>query len=247
MIIYINFTIGMAMFAVFYFCSLYFTLVLNYSSSKSGTSITYYLPGLAFGAYSAIFLCNVYPKQTFHPLLGSIITPVVITILAIVLNNGNKNPIFGMLVMTGVGIGVRFMPGTLHGVGYFPNQIASIVSLLLLSVSLGGTLGITVMTNVFNGRLRKRGINLSGAGASLNGIAGLSGDQQSVLRSEAKGAISLAFWAVSAFLWLGLGLCVGLGNVDIGAKGVGRACRGSYLGSLLRKKEATGGEEGRQE
>jgi hypothetical protein len=43
---YINFITGMAMYAVFYFAGLYFSIVRGFASAKAGTSLIYYLPGL---------------------------------------------------------------------------------------------------------------------------------------------------------------------------------------------------------
>lgn len=228
------------MYAVFYFVDLYFALVLSYSSGKSGQNLLYYLPGLAAGAYSAIFACNIYPRKTYPPLfLGTLLEPLGITILAVALRDDRLPLIYGMIALTGVGTGLRFMPGTLHGVGYYPQHISSIVSLILLSSSLGGTFATTIMLNIFNNNLRGNGIDLNGAStASLDAIAGLSEAAQRLLRDHARDGISLAFFAISAFMWLGLVAMVGLGNVDIGKKGgrEDKVVKGSYLGSLIRRR-----------
>ncbi|KAH8588360.1 major facilitator superfamily domain-containing protein [Bisporella sp. PMI_857] len=242
-IIYINFITGMAMYAVFYFVDLYFTLVLEFGPSKAGTNIIYYLPGLGAGAYTAIFMCNVYPRQTWVPLFsGTLLEPLGITILAVALGSRNTSLIYGMLALTGVGTGIRFMPGTLHGVGYYPGHISSIVSLILLSVSLGGTFSMTIMLNIFNTRMSRNGISFTGNAGSFASIEQLPEQRQSYLREQAKESISLAFWAISAFLWLGCVLMIGLGNVDIRKKTVANgedldyATKGSYLGSLVRRR-----------
>lgn len=187
-----------------------------------------------------MFACNVYPRTTFHPLaLGTVLEPLGITILAVALRSGNLNLIYGMLALTGVGTGIRFMPGTLHGVGYYPGQISSIVSLILLSSSLGGTFATTIMLNIYNNKLSGGGISFKGGNsASFDAIASLSQQAQLYLRNHAREGISLAFFAISAFLWLGAVMVLGLGNVEIGRKGDwkegDRVVRGSYLGSLVR-------------
>jgi hypothetical protein len=43
----INFTTGIAAFAVMYFLDLYFVLVEGRSSSEAGTSLLFYIPGAA--------------------------------------------------------------------------------------------------------------------------------------------------------------------------------------------------------
>ncbi|KUJ15382.1 MFS general substrate transporter [Mollisia scopiformis] len=240
LLIYINLITGMAMYAVFYFVDLYFALVQNYGPGKSGTNLLYYLPGLAGGAYIAMFACNKWPLQTFFPLLvGTIIEPLGITILAIAINTGHLPLIYGMLALTGVGTGIRFMPGTLHGVGYFPKKIASIVSLMSLSVSLGGTLATTIMLNIFNNELRKGGISLNSAGSSsFDAIEVLPASQQAYLRQKALRGIVVAFFAITAFMWLGVIAALGLGNVRIGKNGRKDEvlASGSFVGSLLWRR-----------
>lgn len=238
------------MYAVLYFADIYFTLVLNYSSGKAGTNIIYYLPGLGFGAYAAIFLCNIYPKQTWWPLFfGTVIEPLGITLLAVALAGQNVNLIYGMLALTGVGTGLRFMPGSLHGVGYFPDQIASIMSLVLLAAALGGTLSMTLMLNIFNNAMRKDGVTFADSGESFQALAASSLERQTLLRDKAKSAIALAFWAVSAFMWLGSVSMLGLGNVDIGKEAeagedLANTAKGSYIGSLLRRRRVRRGMVG---
>ncbi|KAG0645371.1 Efflux pump FUS6 [Hyphodiscus hymeniophilus] len=238
-LIYINLITGMAMYAVFYFVDLYFALVLSYPSGKAGQNLLYYLPGLAAGAYAAMFACNVYPRKTYPPLLlGTLLEALGITLLAVALRADHLPLIYAMMALTGVGTGLRFMPATLHGVGYYPAHIARVVALLLLSSSLGGALATTVMLNIFNHRLSGVGIDGGGGSvASLDAVKGLSEGAQVLLRDRAREGISLAFFAVSSFMWLGLVAMVGLGNVDIGREGAGReenVSKGSYLGSLVR-------------
>jgi hypothetical protein len=44
----------------------------------------------------------------------------------------------------------------LHGIGFFPKHVASIISLIAVALPFGGTLGLTIMSTVFN--------NVSGIG-----------------------------------------------------------------------------------
>ncbi|KAH7336399.1 hypothetical protein BKA65DRAFT_431983 [Rhexocercosporidium sp. MPI-PUGE-AT-0058] len=241
LLIYINFVTGMAMYAVFYFVTLYFTLVRGFSAGKSGTSLTYYMPGLGGGAYLAMFAMGRWPRATIPPLLfGTIVEPLGITILASALNSGNLHLIYGMLALTGVGTGIRLMPGTLHGVGYFPKSISHIVSLMALANTLGGTLATTIMLNIFNGTLQKNGINFSssaGSSDSFDAIRGLAPAELAFFRAKATRGIVLAFYAITAFMWLGVLSCCGLGNVRI----VGeehRTIRGSWVGYLFSREKA---------
>lgn len=216
-----------------------------------------------------MFCCNIYPRQTWLPLaLGTIIEPLGITMLAVALSGGHLPTIYGMLALTGVGTGIRFMPGTflghrhhtlfpvgfnedrtgtLHGVGYFRTQIASIVSLMSLSVSLGGTFATTIMLNIFNNNMRKSGLTFSSSSpSSFDAISSLSPTEQAYVREKSKSSITLSFFAISAFMWLGTLAVSGLGNVDIAKNGMGdeeggeeglggKVVKGSYIGSLLQR------------
>ncbi|ESZ98784.1 hypothetical protein SBOR_0833 [Sclerotinia borealis F-4128] len=250
LLMYINFITGMAMYAVFYFVDLYFALVLQFSPGEGGKNLLYYIPGLGGGVYLAIFTCNVFPRQTWYPLFfGTVIEPLGITILAAALSWGHLPTIYGMLALTGVGTGIRLMPGTLHAIAHYPTQIAPLVSMMSLSSSLGGTLALTIMLNIFNNHLSSAGISVSGTTtSSFSGISTFSSSEQDYVREMAKKGIILAFYAISAFLWLGVGASVGLGNAWIAKEGeegvvnadgeekMGRTCEGSFIGSLVRSK-----------
>jgi hypothetical protein len=94
------------------------------------------------------------------------------------------------------------------------------------------------MLNIFNTHLSGSGIDFSsGDSASFDAITNLSPQVQESLRSQAKDGISLDYFAISAFMWLGAVAVLGLGNVYIGKRGDGngdRVVRVSYLGSWVR-------------
>ncbi|KAG4421958.1 hypothetical protein IFR04_004937 [Cadophora malorum] len=239
LLIYVNLVTGMAMYAVLYFVALYFTLIKEYSAAKSGTNIVYYMPGLGGGAYLAMFAMNKWPCATAPPLLlGTILEPLGITVLASALNTGNLHLIFGMLALTGVGTGIRLMPGTLHGIGYFPSQISHVVSLMALANTLGGTLATTIMLNIFNSTLQNHGIDFSSSSSeSISAIQELAPEQVAFFKEIATRGMVLAFYAITAFMWLGVVACFGMGNVWI----VGeehRTIEGSWVGYLFAKRRA---------
>lgn len=154
-----------------------------------------------------------------------------------------------MLALTGVGIGIRLMPGTLHAIAHYPTPIAPLISLISLPSSLDGTFALTLMLNIFNNHLSSAGISVSGATtSSFSGISTLSSEEQYYVRDMANRGMILASYAISAFLWLGVGASAGLGNAWIakGCEGVSNTdeeekmdetCEGSFIiGSLLRQK-----------
>jgi hypothetical protein len=66
------------------------------------------------GVYFAMFFCNIWPRQTWLPLaLGTIIQPTGITMLAVAIGWDQEALVFGMLALSGIGTGVRLMPGPL--------------------------------------------------------------------------------------------------------------------------------------
>ncbi|KAK6343824.1 hypothetical protein TWF696_007483 [Orbilia brochopaga] len=167
---YLNFSTGMALFSAFYFVSIYFTVVEGYAASRAGIQLLYYTPGLGVGVYMAMFICNVYPKQTWLPMFfGSWIEPIGLGLLTYALNVRNVAMVNGFLALSGVGTGIRLMPGTLHAVGIEPHRIARVVSLMSFVLPLGGTLGLTMMGSVFNNELAHGFSNIGAGSTGLDG------------------------------------------------------------------------------
>lgn len=95
------------------------------------------------------------------------------------------------------------------------------------------------MLNIFNNELAKAGLSLNDAGtSSFDGISSLPVEQQAFLRQKALRGIVVAFFAITAFMWLGVIAALGLGNVRIGKDGKKDEVlqSGSYIGSLIRGK-----------
>lgn len=221
-----------------------------------------------------MYFCNIWPRQTWLPLvLGTIIEPAGITVLAIALRGDKLAVIFTMLGVTGAGTGIRFMPGTLHGVGYFPQNISSIISLMTIAMPLGGIFAMTLMFTIFNNHMRSSGVNLTTAVgsqkySSLTLINKLPSDSQDYVREQAREGIVLAFLALCGFLWVSVFAVLAMGNVWIGdgergnkgreegEGGVmreavderrevsGRVAKGAYLATLMKRRQKGGGGEG---
>lgn len=163
---------------------------------------------------------NVWPRGTFLPLfLGSVIEAVGVGMIAWAMSTGHVASILGMVAFSGVGTGLRFMPGTLHAVGFFPNDIASIVSLMGIASPLGGAVALTVMSTVYN--------NLADKGGEM--------------------AIVWAFVALCPLMGMCIVCAACLGNVSIIKPGAGEEGDGeakhvatseSYLLGLLRARKA---------
>ncbi|KAJ5648924.1 Major facilitator superfamily domain general substrate transporter [Penicillium longicatenatum] len=211
----INFTMGVSMFAVMYFMDLYFALVEGNSSSKAGTSLLYFLPGLGAGVYLAMFSSNIWPRQTLPTLIvGSLASAVGITVLAWAVKAAQTNVIYGMMALVGFGIGSRMNPASLHGLAYFPAMTAQISCLVSFALPFGGLVGLTIMSTVFT---NKSGVD----------------------QSDPKQGIKWAFIAMIPFMWISVILTTFLGNVWIKKDGGHEVVNGAYLWSFLTRKKLT--------
>ncbi|KAI2632382.1 MFS general substrate transporter [Hypoxylon sp. NC1633] len=234
---YINLATGMAMYSVLYFVDIYFTIVKGFMSDKAGVQLLYYTPGLGAGVYISLILCNSWPRQTFWPLfLGSITEAVGVGMLAWALYFEHTPTIYGMMALTGAGTGMRFMPGSLHAVGFFPEHIATVISLTGVSLTFGGTLALTIMSTVFN---NTSGFATSSSSSNnYDAIQGLPDEIKSQVINGAKNGITWAFVALTPFMVFCIFAAASLGNVSISKESDGEApgnhlTHGSYLLSLI--------------
>lgn len=216
LLFYINFCTGMGMIAVLYFVDIYFTFVKLYTPSQAGIQLLYYTPGIGVGVYSAMMMCNFYPRQTFTPIfLGSVIEATGITVLTWALHQGHKATIYGMMALTGAGTGMRFMPNSLHGIGFFPNNIASVIALTSFAIPFGGTLSMTIMGSVFN---NKAGISMSSMSSYSSGesaVGNLTDGARSAIQEAGRRGVVWAFISILPMMWLCVLAAAMLGNVKI--------------------------------
>jgi hypothetical protein len=161
----------------------------------------------------AMFMTNVWPRQTLPTLIfGTITTAVGITVLLWAINVERTSVIYGMMALTGHGIGMRMNPGSIHGLAYFPTQTAAITFLVTFAMPFGGTVSLTLMTTVFN--------NKSGA-----------------QHSNPKEGIRYGFIALVPFMWAAFLMATLLGNVWIMKDGRHEVVNGVYLWSLVTRKK----------
>ncbi|KAF7586337.1 hypothetical protein BBP40_009047 [Aspergillus hancockii] len=221
----VQFSTGASMYSIFYYIGIYFSLVEAYPASKAGVQLLFYIPGLGAGVYIAVFMCNVWPAQSFFPLnFGTIISTIGLAMVCYAISTQNTSLINGMMAITGAGTGLRFMPATLHMVGVWPEKIAPAQSLMRFAQPFGGTLCLTIMGSVFNNKFARTSI-VSGSGNldvhdtnSLAFITDLPAEAQSAVRMAGRDAIMWAF--ISVLPIMGLSLVTGLfmGNVWIKPK-----------------------------
>ncbi|KAL6822038.1 major facilitator superfamily domain-containing protein [Trichoderma sp. SZMC 28015] len=210
-----EFLLGDAMYAVFYFVGIYFTLVEGKPASSAGIQLLYYIPGIA--------------GQTFWPLLlGSVEEAAGLGALTWAVSASRPNIVSGMMVLTGAGTGSRFMPASLHVAGVWPERLAPAMSLMRFAMPFGGTLGLTIMNAVFNSKFASATSSLSlpsGSGnigniivqdsQSLDAITKLPSALQVAVREAGRSGVKWAFISILPLLGLSVFACFVLGNVWI--------------------------------
>lgn len=138
-----------------------------------------------------MFFSNVYPKQTQPTLMLATTTASVgISVLAWATMQQNIPVIYGMMALTGYGVGLSFNPGSLHALAYFPELTAPIQCLVSFSNPFGGTVGLTLMSAV------------------LNNKSGTDG-------TDVKSGIMWAFISIVPIMWVSVLSTLFLGNVWI--------------------------------
>lgn len=161
-----------------------------------------------------MFASNVWPRQTIYPLLlGSITSAAGVTVLAYAVHAGKTTVVYGMMALSGYGVGIRMNPASLHGLAFFPTATAAISCIVSFALPFGGTVTLTLMSTVFNNK-----------GGSSTDVA------------TVRNAIKWAFIAVIPFMWVSVLLTTFLGNVWILKDGNHEVVTKPYLWSLLFRK-----------
>lgn len=133
--------------------------------------------------------------------------------LAWAINAGNLNLVYGMMALSGFGVGIRMSPSTMHGLAYFPASTASITCVFAFALPFGGAVGLTIMSSVFNNKV--------GPAPTY---------------ANAKTAIMDAFYAIVPFMWLCVILGTFLGNTWVNKNSDHEVVNGAYLWSLVTRK-----------
>jgi len=214
---------GAALYASFYFAGVYFTMVENYDAGKAGLQLLFYVPGIGVGVYTAIVMCNVYPRQTIWPLLiGTLVETGSIGALSWAISARRKTAINVLMGVAGFGTGIRFMPENLHLTGMYRDRIAVILGLLSFAGPFGGTIALTVMGSVFQNKLSAYFAGGNGSSSfeinsptALEAINDLPPEILEQFRSAAANAVSWSFISILPFLGISILAALMLGNVWI--------------------------------
>ncbi|KAH8431738.1 uncharacterized protein LDX57_009393 [Aspergillus melleus] len=174
-----------------------------------------------------MLLCNYIPAQTYHPLnAGALLTTVGLALVIYAIHTQNAPLLNGMMVLTGAGTGLRFMPANLHAVGIWPERIAPVLSLMRFAMPFGGTISLTIMGSVFNNKFDAAvgsagsgngtgNLNMQDTSSSLSFIDALATDEQRVVRGMGRDAIMWAYIAIMPIMGISLVAGLVMGNVWI--------------------------------
>ncbi|KAF5605930.1 multidrug transporter [Fusarium pseudoanthophilum] len=230
---------GIGMYAVLYFCNIYFIAVRGYDSDEAGVQLLYFVPGLGAGVYICSFMCNKWPRMTFPCIfLGTLTEAVGLGVLAWAIYANRLSVIYGMMALVGCGSGMRFMASPLHGIGLFRHLRASVIGLMAVAIPFGGTIGLTIMSTVFN---NTSGLSSHSDFSSMHSSSGGAANEQAV--HQAKMGVVWAFVAITPLVALAFPVTWFIGNVKLGQGPPGEdgptdiVVKGSYLLKLVRGQE----------
>jgi EmrB/QacA subfamily drug resistance transporter len=146
--------IGMALFSMFFFVSLYMQQVLHYSPLKTGLS---YLP-LALGIiFSAGAASQLVTRVGFKlPLIGGLLLVAsgLFWFSHVATHGGGYlTDILGPSLLAALGLGFSFVPVTIAAVtGTRPNEAGLASGLINTSQQVGGALGLAILASIANSR-----------------------------------------------------------------------------------------------
>jgi predicted MFS family arabinose efflux permease len=146
--------IGMSLFSMFFFISLYLQNVLHYSPIKTGLA---YLPlsvGIILSAGAASQLVTRFGFKL--PLIAGmlLIAAGLLWFSQVPANGGSfAGDVLGPSLLAAVGLGVSFVPVTIAAVtGTAPHEAGLASGLINTSQQVGGALGLAILATIANGR-----------------------------------------------------------------------------------------------
>ncbi len=145
--------IGMALFSMFFFITLYLQNVLGYSALKTGIA---YLPLAVSIILSAGVASQLVTRVGFKPTLTTGLGLVAVALLwfsQISEHGSYLGDVLGPSVLAGIGLGLSFVPVTIGAVTGTRDDEAGLASgLINTSQQVGGALGLAILVSIANSR-----------------------------------------------------------------------------------------------
>jgi MFS family permease len=148
--------IGMSLFSMFFFISLYLQQVLHFSALKTGVA---YLPLAVAIILSAGFAAQLVNRVGFKLVLivGLLFVTVGLVWFSYVRAPGGSYAadVLGPSVLAGIGLGLSFVPVTIAAVtGTTPREAGLASGLINTSQQVGGALGLAILASIANSTTR---------------------------------------------------------------------------------------------
>ena len=148
--------IGMSLFSMFFFISLYLQDVLHFSALKTGVA---YLPLAVAIIMSAGFAAQLVNRIGFKLVLvvGLMFVAVGLLWFAQVRAPGGSYAadVLGPSILAGIGLGLSFVPVTIAAVtGTTPREAGLASGLINTSQQVGGALGLAILASIANSTTR---------------------------------------------------------------------------------------------
>jgi EmrB/QacA subfamily drug resistance transporter len=167
--------IGMSLFAMFFFISLYLQQVMGYSALKTGLA---YLPLALFIIFSAGFASQLVTKLGFKPtlIIGLLFVTAGLLWFSQVSAPGGTylGDVLFPSILAAIGLGFSFVSVTIGAVTGTQADEAGLASgLINTSQQVGGALGLAILSSIANSRTE----NVLAAGERNHGVALTEGFQ----------------------------------------------------------------------
>jgi EmrB/QacA subfamily drug resistance transporter len=145
----VGFLVGASLFAMFFFISLYMQQVLGYSAIKAGVS---YLPLAGCIILSAGVASQLVTKVGYKYVLAAgmaFTTAALVWFSQISADGSYVSDLLGPSLVSGIGLGLAFVPVTIAAVAGVTDRDAGLASgLINTSQQVGGALGLSVLASI---------------------------------------------------------------------------------------------------
>lgn len=145
--------IGMSLFSMFFFITLYEQQILGYSALEAGLS---YLPLALAIIFSAGAASALVTKFGFKPILASGLGMITVALLWFTQAEVGGSYVADVLfpsIIAGVGLGLSFVPVTIAAVtGTEPHEAGLASGLINTNQQIGGALGLAILASIANSR-----------------------------------------------------------------------------------------------